>query len=429
MRSKVVHYLLCLFGFVITLSLLLLTPKVLMIGAMAQEQDGISHFCGMEFVTGRDLTTVRSMGVTVVLQTFPHDSEPDEWVAQLDRAQRNNLRVIAWLWPVGWEWDGRAWQIDDQARSFIKTVAAHPATLAVYALHEPYWRGCPTCGLTTAQQQALYQEIKAIADIPIYSEIGSIAYWVDQGKATRLADGMCDYCGATYYPFFADGTYDREEFIHRLEEDLAAIRRFAPNSKLIWAMQVYAISDHPQPRRMPTAEEIADIGAIVAERDVDGIFWYVWEFGSLYDDFLSNHPELFSAVAGVPMCAEAIPPSTPTQAVDLPTNAPDISASTTETLSSTEIPLPTRTPSGSLASPSATVLGESTEAAAVSPTDVSHSLTKTAAPGVASSPPPTLTPNSPQDQESGQAGVCGLPFLVVFLPLIGCVALVRFSRR
>jgi hypothetical protein len=278
-------------------------------------------FCGMQYASGDDLPTVRTLGVTVVLQTFRHDGDPDEWLAQLDLARRHGLQVVGRLWPEGWTWDGAAWQIDEQARLFVQTVAAHPATLAVYALHEPYWRGCRTCGLTTAQQQELYRQIEAIADVPLYSEIGSITFWVDAGRATTLADGMCDYCAVSYYPFFADGSYDREQFIERLEEDLAAIRQLAPSAKLVWGLQVFAQSDAPTPRRMPTAKEIADIGAIVSEHDVDGIFWYVWKFGPLYDDFLSNHPELFPAIAQAPICARTLPaavtppPAPPTPSV------------------------------------------------------------------------------------------------------------------
>ena len=258
-------------------------------------------FCGMHFASGDDLPTVRALGVTVVLQTFRHDGDPAEWLAQLDLAHSHGLQVIAQLWPEGWEWDGAAWQIDAQAQSFVQTVAAHPTTLAVYALHEPYWRGCEGCGLTTAQQQELYQQLKAIADVPLYSEIGEIAFWADQGPDTTLADGVCDYCSATYYPFFID-SYDRANFIAHLDDDLAAIQELAPNSKLVWAMQVFAQIDSPEPRRMPVAAEVADIGDIVADRDLAGISWYVWWFGSLYDDFLSNHPELWPAVADTPFC-------------------------------------------------------------------------------------------------------------------------------
>jgi len=348
-------------------------------------------FCGMQFATGDDLATVRSLGVTVVLQTFHHDGDPAEWLAQLDLAQSHGLQVIGRQWPEGWEWDGAAWQIDEQARRFVQTVAAHPATLAVYALHEPYWRGCPTCGLTTAQQQTLYQDIKAIADVPLYSEIGSITFWVDRGTATTLADGVCDYCAVSYYPFFADGTYRRERFIERLEEDIAAIRELAPSSRLVWGMQVFAQSDSPEPRRMPTTEEIADIGAIVAERDVDGIFWYVWKFGPLYDDFLSNHPELFPAVAAVPFCAGTPPTSTPAPATAVPATTP----------------------------------GTLTVAAPVSPSPVLSLPTEPAHP-----PASTPTPiGATQNHTDPRRDICGLAALLGFLPLASFVTLGCLGRR
>jgi hypothetical protein len=276
-------------------------PRQTLVTADALQATGA--FCGIQYAMGDDLATVQSLGGTVVLQTFRHDDDPAEWVAQLDLAQSQGLQVIGRLWwPEGWEWDGVAWQIHDEARLFVQTMAAHPATFAVYALHEPYWRGCPTCGLTTAQQQALYQELKAIADVPLYSEIGGVAFWADQGADKTLADGVCDYCGVWNFPFYTDGTYHRDEFISQLDADLAAIHELAPNSKLVWLLQVFAQSDSPTPRRMPTAEEITDIGNIVSWKGVDGIFWYVWEFGSLYDDFLSNHPELFPAVTETPLC-------------------------------------------------------------------------------------------------------------------------------
>ena len=291
-----------LFGIPLAMNTAIAEQPSLQVAEPVAQQSNVG-FCGVEFPNGGDLTTVvESLGGGVVLQTFDHDSSPAQWSAQLDLAQNHGLEVVAWLWPEGWEWDGNDWQIDNQARSFIQTVAAHPATLAVYALHEPYWRGCPTCGLTTAQQQVLYQEIKAIADIPLYSEIGSVTYWADQGQDTTLAEGVCDYCAVWYFPFFADGTFRRDEFISHLDDELAAIRDLSPNSEAVWLMQVFAMADHPEPRRMPTAAEIRDINTIVVKRDVSGVFWYVWRFGPEYDDYLSNHPELFPAVRRMLFC-------------------------------------------------------------------------------------------------------------------------------
>jgi len=250
-------------------------------------------FYGMEFVPDGDLSTVKDLRIELVLWTFSHDGTPEDWRAYLDAAQAWDIKVIAWLWPEGWSWDGTAWQIDDQARSFVQTVAGHPATFAVYALHEPYWRDCWGCGYTTAEQQALYRAIKTIADISIYSDVGSISFWTAQGEKTAFADGVCDYCGNWYYPFLEDGSYTRAELISQLTADLAVIRERAPNSKFVWGMQSYAQSGS---FRIPTADEMRDLASIVYSKDVDGALWYVWWFGHLYSDFLSNHPELYPIV-------------------------------------------------------------------------------------------------------------------------------------
>jgi len=247
----------------------------------------------MVFVDEGDFGMVKDLGTQVVQHTFAHDGTPESWLAYLDAAQAQDIQVIAWLWRQGWEWDGSTWHIDDQARSFVQTVAGHPALFAVYGLHEPYWNGCWGCGYTTAQQQALYDALKAIADVPIYSDVGRIGFWIAEGEETAFADGVCDYCATWYYPFLADGSYAREELISWLSAELMVMRERAPKSKLVWLMQSYAQSGS---YRMPTADEMRDLASSVYSMDIDGALWYVWGFGPLYSDFLSNHPELHPVV-------------------------------------------------------------------------------------------------------------------------------------
>jgi hypothetical protein len=250
-------------------------------------------FYGLAFVPETEMEAFGELGIEVVLLRFDRAKSPADWLGQLNRAQSHGFQVITWLWPEGWSWDGSTWQIDDQARAFVETVATHPATFAVYALHEPYWRECWGCGYTTRQQQLLYDAIKAIADVPIYSDLGSVSFWTAQGKDTAFSDGVCDYCGNWYYPFLEDGTYAREDLYSKLQASLAVTRERAPNSKFVWLMQSYAKSGE---FRMPTAEEMRDLASLVFSMDVDGALWYVGWFGSLYSDFLSSHPELFPTV-------------------------------------------------------------------------------------------------------------------------------------
>jgi hypothetical protein len=254
----------------------------------------VEPFYGMQFVYRNDLSRVKNLGIEVVMTDLSHDGTPADWLAYLDAAQAQNIRVIPWLWPQGWTWDGTAWRIDAQARLFVQTVAGHPALFAVYALHEPYWNGCEGCGYTTAEQQALYSAIKAIADVPIYSELNGIAYWTARGQATAFADGVCDYCMSSYYPFKDGGIYERDELSAHITTDLTVARERAPHSKIVWTMPAF---DYPPEHfRMPTADEMRDLASIVYSMDIAGAWWYPWKFNKLYNDFLLNHPELYPVV-------------------------------------------------------------------------------------------------------------------------------------
>jgi hypothetical protein len=254
-------------------------------------------FYGMQFAYQDDLNTVKGLHTEVVMVDIPHDGTPASWLAFLDAAQAEGISVIAWLWPQGWGWDGRTWQIDSQARVFVQTVANHPALFAVYVLHEPYWNECESCGYTTATQQALYRAIKSIANVPLYSEINGIAYWTAQGEATAFADGICDYCQSSYYPFKVGGVYERDELIAHITADLAVVRERAPHSKLVWTMPAF---DYPPDNlRVPTADEMQDLASIVYSMHVAGAWWYPWKFNSLYNDSLFYHPELYPAVRNI----------------------------------------------------------------------------------------------------------------------------------
>jgi len=252
-------------------------------------------FYGMAFVPLDELGLVKNLGAEVVLATFAHDGPAEDWLSYIDEAQAQGILIIAWLWPQGWNWDGTTWDIDDQAIIFVVTVADHPAIFAIYSLHEPYWNGCDTCGYTTAEQQSLYNAIKDIAEVPIWSDVGGMAFWTAKGEETAFADGMCDYCVSWYYPFKKDGIYERKKLIEQLTADLSVAKERAPNSKIWWYLQSFA-QGTPYNLRMPVADEMRDLASIVFSTDIDGAIWYVWRFGELYNDYLSIHPELHPVV-------------------------------------------------------------------------------------------------------------------------------------
>jgi hypothetical protein len=122
-----------------------------------------------------------------------------------------------------------------------------------------------------------------------------MSFWTARGEETAFADGICDYCSTWYYPFKEGGVYERDQFIAQLTADLAVARERAPNSKIVWAMQSYEYT--PDKLRMPNADEMRDLASIVYSTDIDGAFWYTWDFNdSSYSDELIKHPELYPVV-------------------------------------------------------------------------------------------------------------------------------------
>jgi hypothetical protein len=270
-------------------------PSGCTLSSLAAFQARSEPFYGVQYVPIDELAAAREMGVEVVLMDFAHDGPREDWIAYLDEACSQKVQVVAWLWPPGWTWNGTAWELDDQAVEFVRAIAEHPALLAVYSLHEPYWNDCEGCGYTTAQQQDLYATIKEIADVPIWSAVDSMAFWTAQGEETAFADGVCDYCETWYFPFKWGGVYERDELVERVTADEATVRERAPNSKIVWTMQSFA-QGAPYYLRMPTNDEMYDLASIVYAADVDGALWYPWVWGDQYSDFLSNHPELYPTV-------------------------------------------------------------------------------------------------------------------------------------
>ncbi|MDW8350900.1 MAG: endo alpha-1,4 polygalactosaminidase [Anaerolineae bacterium] len=267
-------------------------------GRTASEPTPALPFYGIQYVPLSELPQVRALGFDMVLTDFAYDADPAEWVTYLDTAWSLGMRVIPWLWPEGWKLNRQTgvWTIDATARRFLETVAGHPATFAVYALHEPYWMECDTCGYTTAEQQALYRAIKQIAPVPIYSEINGIAFWAEATPEKAIAPGVCDYCQTAFYPFINDGRYLRDELIALIQREIATLQRLAPESRLIWTMPAFEY--HEDALRMPTSAEMWDYARLVYGRaEISGAWWYMWRWDNdLYSSYLALHPTLHPTV-------------------------------------------------------------------------------------------------------------------------------------
>lgn len=259
--------------------------------------DGVDFF-GVQYPDPEDYDTITALGADTILIDFGIGSEPERWTAQLDEAEAAGLNVVAWLWPEGWQIDEDTdqWVFDDRAVTFLETVEGHPALFAVYGTHEAYWNGCYDCGQTTAQLQDLYRRIKEYADVPVYSSFGEFHFWAEMGSETAFADGVCDYCDSWHYPVKAEGVYDLDGYRTKLELELSVFRELAPNSKFVWVLQGFG--SERWGKELPSADQLREIAAIAAEADIDGVWWYPWDFDSSeYESVLGDAPELQEVIA------------------------------------------------------------------------------------------------------------------------------------
>lgn len=253
-------------------------------------------FYGMQYVPLSDLDEVADLGVNTLLQDFPRD-DPAAWTEMLDAAAARDMKVVAWQWPSGWEWDdsSRTWSVTPAGRRFIETVADHPALLAVYGVHEPYWNECFGCGWTSDELRDLYRKIKAIRDVPVYAAFDGFAFWENRSPETTFGPGICDYCDTWYYPVLEDGSYDRAEYVDRLATELALVRELAPQSKFVWVVQAFA--SERSGRALPNAAQAREMADLALATDIDGLWWYTWTFDEAqYEQVLADEPALHPVV-------------------------------------------------------------------------------------------------------------------------------------
>jgi len=261
------------------------------------------EFYGMEWTSDPvpgDFETAVALGVDTIMFDF-FGTDPDRWVAELDKAQELGVKVVAnyWAGESAWTRTDSGWIIRQDSRNFLNAVADHPALLAVYLLHEPYYNGGDE--ITTAEQRDLYNQIKAIADVPLYSAFSWSAFEQEKFEA-----GVCDYCDTWFYPSEFDNPYNEAELNRKLETllnhfNVATVN--SPETKLVWILQAFESSIAG--KEMPTYDEMIALASTAIQyqassgQQVDAVFWYTWRHGSEYQKVLGDYPELQQAVKEV----------------------------------------------------------------------------------------------------------------------------------
>lgn len=179
-------------------------------------------------------------------------------------------------------------------------------------MDEPYWCGPEGrgegLGYTTPELIELRKLIQEVVQIPIQYNMGSLKFWEDASKNpnrlyynnTWISDEAYDYIGIYYYPFRYDENwtpiYERDKAISRLDEEYNFRESKNLTIKLIWMTQTFEYKSYPARLRMPTSEEMLDLGTLVFNSNkVDMFTWYPWEH-HLYDSTLKDHSELWDTV-------------------------------------------------------------------------------------------------------------------------------------
>jgi len=239
------------------------------------------------------LEYLRSLGVEVVVQDFSSElvdsGRERDWLIFLDEAQRLDIEVVAWLWPSH-HWDGGQFNLY-YAQRFLEVTKDHPALLAYYGFHEPLPK------FSDDQLRHFYRQVKSLAPkVLIYHDMSDIAWFEGRPEYGNhhFSEGICDICAIWYYPFgWAGGEpiFERQRVLDTVTANDALVRSKAPHSRLWFLGQAYEFTRMGYKLRMPTAEEMCDLGRmLLQEPRIDGFLWYPYEH-DLYDKVLGD-PEM-----------------------------------------------------------------------------------------------------------------------------------------
>ena len=108
---------------------------------------------------------------------------------------------------------------------------------------------------------------------------------------------MADLVGIWYYPF-VQGGYLRERSLAGLQQEIAFVRE-KMNAEPVVSGQAFRCSDCGEASRLPSAEELEDWNCSVRRLGPQAISWYPWR-QDIYEDYLSQHPQLWPATVATP---------------------------------------------------------------------------------------------------------------------------------
>lgn len=255
-----------------------------------------------------DWETIRTeLGAQVVEMLVRPSTADAEILASLDAAQELGLLVLLHIHdrgqPTEVPWSPSI-GVTPRGAEILRLIEDHPAVWAIYAFEEPF--DYTSAGhVTPDQQRELYTAIKAIADVPVYSDLSTISRAEREGLT--LSDGMCDICCVA--PGWPDDP------IAKLNAEVSTWQRLMPNSQLAVMVNAY---DAGSRYVMPTAEQIRSFRSQLCALGLPYLY-YPWQH-SRYTRALQDVPDLWPVIAGG--CGNSPPPMATPRPTSMPMPTP-----------------------------------------------------------------------------------------------------------
>ena len=244
------------------------SPEVLQMAAIPSDVYGVVYPYPSGSWTDAERQSIRtrlhylkSVGVNTVIQIFSSrlmgTSEESAWLIFLDEAEKQDIQVVARLWPSV-EWDGEKFDFK-KIGQFISVVRDHPALLAYLGLHEPYEI------FTSDQLREFYIGVKTIApEIQIAHFMGNIVYF-DRSlryRNAKFSADICDICIVWYYPFRDEkgqAVYEEEQLRDYIIDHKRIISDRDPMAQMWFLGQSYAQAENKKaskfvPEKSTTSE-------------------------------------------------------------------------------------------------------------------------------------------------------------------------------
>jgi hypothetical protein len=264
---------------------------------------------GTHWAALSDFPTLQGLGYQFVITTV-HAHDRSEWSKTFDQAQRARLQLIVGLWPPPYALRDGSWTISPDGRAFLSYAASRAELVkGIFVYNEPYWVSPFTgkgdyCGaLSAAQLRELRTAIRGVwPEAKIFHDLGRPSTWAPGGPMPRDhpcvgdkyadAEGVADLVGVWYYPFDI-GIYRKAYAVGELRREIAYVRTKMKAEPIV-AAQAFRCIRCGEATRFPTSQELEDWNCTTRSLGPYGISWYPWRQSS-YDDYLANHPEMWSA--------------------------------------------------------------------------------------------------------------------------------------